>query len=141
MPDFKIHLSQAKHNEEAAKKLVNEPPYHDWGITAAFYSAIHYFEFWLFNQPEKHTETSIPLDQNGKPKCSLHSWREHLIQVKLNKKAFLSYRKLRNESNISRYLSSKNSMINKTAFDYHTPDDAKNLLNNELITFKKSIGI
>jgi len=42
--DYRVHLSQAKHNEEVALKLVNEPPYHDWGITAGFYSAIHYFE-------------------------------------------------------------------------------------------------
>lgn len=40
MADYRVHLSQAKHNEEVARKLVKEPPYHDWGITAGFYAAI-----------------------------------------------------------------------------------------------------
>ena len=82
MADRDIHLLQAMHNEEVANMLIEKNPYHDWGITVAFYALIHYFEYWLFNQPEKHTETSIPVDKNyGTP----YAWREKLIEKRLSK--------------------------------------------------------
>jgi hypothetical protein len=84
MADYDIHLSQAKHNEEVAKKLVKEPPCHDWGITAAFYAAIHYFECWLFNRAEKHTETSIPVGEDRKFLYTPHAWREKLVETNLS---------------------------------------------------------
>ncbi len=45
MTDYSVHLFQAQHNEQLASKLAVEPPFHDWGIPAAFYSAIHYVEY------------------------------------------------------------------------------------------------
>ncbi len=93
MADYTVHLSQAEHNEEVANRLVKEPPYHDWGITAAFYSAIHYLECWLFNRPEEHTETGIPVNPDGKLLYTAHAWREKIIEEKLNKDAFKSFRK------------------------------------------------
>lgn len=85
MANYRVHLSQAKHNEDVARKLVNEPPNHDWGITAAFYSAIHYLECWLFNRKEKHTETSIPVGEDGKFKYTPHAWREKIVERNLSK--------------------------------------------------------
>lgn len=145
MADFEIHISQAKHNEEVAKKLVNEPPYHDWGITAAFYAAIHYFEAWLYLQPEQHTETSIPIDEEGKLKYTPHAWREELIKNKLNEDAFESFRKLRVASETARYLSffrkGTKVWISKPASEFFTPQEAQKLVNAGLETFKNGIKI
>jgi len=148
MADRDIHLLQAMHNEEVANMLIEKNPYHDWGITAAFYALIHYFEYWLFNQPEEHTETSIPVDKNGKLRYTPHAWREKLIEKKLSKDAFKSFRKLRDASETARYLSLARiqpgvsmKWIPKPAPQYFNPNDAKNLVEKALETFKKEIGI
>jgi hypothetical protein len=148
MADYKIHLSQAKHNEEVALKLVKEPPYHDWGITAAFYSAIHYFECWLFNREEKHTEISIPFGEDGKFLYTPHAWREKLVERYLSKEAFKSFRKLRDASETARYLSfyrvhtgKTPSWLDRPAPEYFSQYDAKNLVEKSLKTFKIEIGI
>jgi hypothetical protein len=148
MADYGIHLSQAKHNEEVAKKLVKEPPCHDWGITAAFYAAIHYFECWLYNREEKHTETSIPVGEDGKFLHTPHAWREKLVERNLCKEAFKSFRKLRDASETARYLSFhrihpgiKPSWIDKPAPAYFSPKDAVNFVEKVLSNFKFELGI
>lgn len=148
MADYNVHLSQAKHNEEVANKLVNEPPYHDWGITAGFYAAIHYLECWLFDKKEKHTETSIPVDPDGKLLYTAHAWREQIIQKRLSKDAFKSFRKLRDASETARYLSlyrigagRSPNWLDKPASDYFKPEDAKTLVEKDLNTFKNELGI
>ena len=148
MADYRVHLSQAKHNEEVASKLVNEPPYHDWGITAGFYSAIHYFECWLFNREEKHTETSIPIGEDGKFLYTPHAWREKIIEKSLSKEAFKSFRKLRDASETARYLSLyraspgvQPAWIDKPASEYFSQDDAKSLVEKSLKIFKSELGI
>jgi len=148
MADYKVHLSQAKHNEEVALKLVKEPPYHDWGITAAFYSAIHYLECWLFNRKEKHTEISIPVGEDGKFLYTPHAWREKLVERYLSKEAFKSFRKLRDASETARYLSLYRvhsgkalSWLDRPASEYFSQDAAENLVEKSLKTFKNEIGI
>lgn len=148
MADYTVHLSQAKHNEEVANKLVKEPPYHDWGIAAAFYSAIHYLECWLFNEKEKHTETSIPVGQDGRFKYTAHAWREKIVEQKLRKDAFKSFRKLRDASETARYLSLYRigtermpQWLDKPAPDYFNPNDAKNMVEKSLMTLKLELNI
>src|SRR2546428_4691471 len=97
-----VHLSQAEHNREVARHLLDTPPRHDWAITAAFYSAIHYFESWLFDQPEAHTETSIPTGSDGRLRYTAHAWREQLVRTKLSKDSFKSYQQLHHASETAR---------------------------------------
>jgi len=148
MADYKVHLSQAKHNEELALKLVKELPYHDWGITAAFYSAIHYLECWIFNRKEKHTETSIPVGEDGKFLYTSHAWREKIVEKNLSKEAFKSFRKLRDASETARYLSLYRvhagmtpDWLDRPASEYFSQDDAKILVEENLKTLKIELGI
>jgi len=148
-----VHLTQAKHNEDVAKKLVRELTYHDWGITAAFYAAVHYFEFWLFTKPEKHSETSIPLKPDPlNPhslifKYSVHGWREKIIETELSGEAFVCFRELRSASETARYLTLSRvepgrepNWLNTSASDFFTPSEAGKLLIN-LETLKKELKI
>lgn len=152
MAYFEVHYSQAGHNCKLAAKLINEPPYHDWGITAAFYSAIHYFECWLYQEEtensKKHTETSIPKGNNDKLICSPHSWREKLIEKKLSKNAFKAYRKLREASETARYLSlyrvgceSSQNWLNIPASEYFSAQEARRLVNNDLKIFIEELRL
>lgn len=152
MADFGVHLSQAKHNQELANKLINEPPYHDWGITAAFYSAIHYFECWLYKNEKdpakKHTETSIPVRMDGKLRCSPHAWRETLIEDNLSKRAYKAFRFLRTSSETARYLSLHNigqsgnkKWLSTPASEYFSKDDAKRLVFNDLKNFIEELHL
>lgn len=148
MADFKVHLPQAKHNEEVANRLVQEYPFHDWGITAAFYAAIHYLECWLFNRKEKHTETSIPIGSDGKLLYTPHAWRERIVQNELSRDAFTSFRKLRDASETARYLSLYRigrahdpKWLDKPASNYFTQEDARNMVEKSLTTLKGKLGI
>ena len=104
-----IHLEQARHNEScAAFLLASAKPFHDWGVTAAFYSAVHLYEGWLYDQApdqsKKHTETSIPRSSAGEQQSTPHAWRESKIRS-IGKEAFKSYRHLKVASETARYLS------------------------------------
>ncbi len=116
------------------------------GITAAFYSAIHYFEGWLFKKPEKHTETSIPLDESGKLKYSPHAWREKMVE-KIGKDIFKSFRKLRDASETARYLSlsrigakRKPVWLKIPASEFFTREEAEKLIKKELKNLKNILG-
>lgn len=148
MADYPVHLSQAQHNEQLAKKLVEEPPFHDWGITAAFYSAIHYLECWLFNRSEKHTETSIPVGPDGKFQYTAHAWRERIVQKELKRDTFKSFRKLRDASETARYLSFYRigarrppRWLDKPASQYFKHEDAKSMVNKELVILRNELKI
>lgn len=146
MADYHVHLAQAEHNRQLAEKLLGEPLYHDWAITAAFYAAVHYFEQWLFSEPEKHTETSIPVDTKGRLRYTAHAWREKIIQNKLSKDAFRSFRKLRDASETARYLSLARisprgtpDWIPAPACQYFSLEYAKELVVKELSDFRESL--
>lgn len=148
MADYEVHLSQAKHNEEVTNKLIQEPPYHDWGITAAFYAAIHYLECWLFKRGEKHTETSIPIGEDGRYLYTAHAWREKIVETQLSKDAFKSFRKLRDASETARYLSlyrigpaRKPQWLDKPAPDYFNHEEAKQWVLKSLATLKSGLAI
>ncbi len=144
MADCLIHILQAEHNEKAANKLAFSPPYHDWGITATFYSAIHYFESWIFYTIYRHTETSIPIDNEGKRKYSLHRWREEIAFDKLTRKDWDILRKLRITSGIARYLNlgTKNiNWLNEPAFQHFKPQDTQKMVKKDLQILKKELKI
>ena len=148
MADYSVHLSQAKHNEELAKKLILEPPFHDWGITAAFYASIHYIESWLFKRPEKHTETSIPVGTDGRHKMSPHTWREKIAEKYFTKEAWKSFRKLRDASETARYLSLSRisprrepQWTDKPASQFFSPDDAKRLVQTDLTVIRPDLKV
>ena len=140
-----LHIEQARHNEEVANELVQNPPNHDWGITAAFYAAVHYVESWLFNKPEKHTETSVPI-AGGKLQCSVHAWRLRIVERYLSKAAFNSYQELKAASESARYLSlSKPGIfhipLSILASEYFHANDAQDMVKDNLETLKKELGI
>jgi len=149
MADYDIHFAQAEHNEKLSRKLINEPPFHDWSITAAFYAAIHYIECWIFNRKEKHSETSIPVYKKGRQKgkfmYSPHGWREKLVEMHSSKSTFKSLRKLREASETARYLSltklGYGNWIPSPASDYFSPSDALKLIKNDLSVLKKELHI
>jgi len=148
MADYSVHLSQAQHNEQLAIKLVQEPPFHDWGITAAFYSAIHYLECWLFNRREKHTETNVPVGPDGKLRYTYHAWRERIVERQLNRNAFISFRKLRDNSETARYLSlyrieagRRFQWLDRPASQYFRPEDAKSMVEKDLAVLRKELKI
>lgn len=105
MADKAVHLAQAKHNEQLAGKLLEDPPFQDWAITAAFYSAVHYIEGFLFDRPEQHTETSIPVRDDGEFAHTAHVWREKLVERRLGRAAHKAFRTLHVASEQARYLS------------------------------------
>jgi len=140
MADYQVHISQAEHNEETANMLVHNPPHHDWGITAAFYAAIHYVESWLFNNKngtKKHSETSVPLYNNGTRMYSFHTWRERLVKNNFGKNAWKSYMMLRNESNNARYLINTGMPAPK----YYSPKDAEDMILKDLAILKQEVGV
>lgn len=107
MADFPIHIAQADHNESLAAHLLNEAR-HDWAITVCFYAAIHYFEARLFlsfcQQDKKHTDTSIPTDEDGIYECGPHQWRINLIAEFLSDEVYSAFRTLKESSEWARYL-------------------------------------
>lgn len=152
MADYSVHLSQAQHNEQLASKLADEPPFHDWGIPAAFYSAIHYVECWLFNNRrsrlEKHTETSIFVGEEGRFELDPHAWREKLVDRNLSRRAFLSFRNLRNASETARYLSLYGvepsrwpKWLDIPASQHFESDAARKLVGTDLIDSKNELKL
>lgn len=147
MAGMEVHLAQGEHNREVAFHLL-EPPRHDWAITAAFYGAVHYVEAWLYDRPERHTETSIPLNADGEQRYSAHAWRERMIQVGLSRAGLTAFRKLRVASDIARYLllSRAAGAVPATwtavvAANYFTPEQARRLVENELEAIRREIRV
>ena len=132
MPPTATHWTQAEHNHDLARSLLT-PPNHDWAITVGFYSAIHFFEAWLFYQSEKHSEVSVPAHVS-----SVHTWRDQLVQKYLPPATAKAFRKLRTASETSRYLSSPvrapgaGGALTNTAFSYFSPSAAKGLVEGDL---------
>jgi len=145
MANVSTHLAQADHNREVARFLT-APPRHDWAITAAFYASVHYFEAWLFDQPEQHSETSVPTGADGRLRYTVHAWRERLIQKALSKDAFTSFRKLHENSEIARYLNlfqvgrgAPPSWTPAPAPSYFSPSQAQTLVEKDLERFRTAV--
>jgi len=147
MAEFAVHIKQADHNRQVALALLQQEPFHDWAITAAFYSAIHLFEAWLYHRGPKHSETDIPRDDKGDLKFSPHAWREKLVTDRLPRHAFKDYRHLKESSETARYLSLPRSAgpgANWTptgAWEHLSLDDARRMVNNHLASFTKTLDL
>jgi hypothetical protein len=140
MAGFLVHIAQAVHNEKLAEYLLDKP-YHDWAITASFYAAIHYFEACLFirrsDNSNRHSETCIPKDGEGKLKYGYHAWRAHLISELFSQQTWKAFRRLRNAGHEARYLApfpernaSTNAFLNQPAYENFEPETAKKLVNS-----------
>lgn len=147
MAEFAVHILQANHNRDVANLLIEQHPFHDWAITAAFYAAIHFFEAWLYDRGERHTETSIPVDSASKLLYSAHAWREKLVERDLPKEAFKAFRLLRDASETARYLSlyqmrtSTGRWIRQGAWEYFDQEAARKLVQSRLTTFQTELKI
>ena len=129
MADQNIHLQQAEHNHNIAKKLAKDKV-KDWSVTCAFYSALHYFEaaFIAADPKAGHTEVkyndlalNMPDYLKGK---SLHAFRDLLIN-KAFPKVRSQFAQLRYMSESARYLEKSK---NKCGFDFITEETAKKAL-------------
>lgn len=128
-----IHRQQAQHNEGLAQVIASSHIiYRDWIITCSFYAAVHYIEEKLCSNFNKHTESSIPCN-NNKPTMSPHRWREELVR-KHWPSIYPEYRKLHSASDMARYCKT-----GRLAIDYYQEQDALNFLNVSLQKIKNSI--
>ena len=130
MSDRIAHIRQAQHDEDLAKKLVeNGYQFKDWAVTAAFYAAVHYFEARLHQEPQFtcpgissrifHTESSIPTYGNStRYRYSHHGWREQLIRRNCDRATVTAYRELRNASQIARY--HEGVVVSSTAHEHYS---------------------
>jgi len=151
MAEFSIHMSQAKHNESLAEFLLDKP-YFDWSITACFYAAIHFVEARLFcdseDESNKHSETSIPIDDNGKFKYSSHTWRAIQISDRYSRDTWKAFRSLKEASETARYLShyvdrkTANAVFEVTpSFNIFTKRNSEFSLNQDLASIKKELKL
>jgi len=137
MSGLLAHLWQAGRNERLAKQLLSELTYKEWVVTVAFYSALHYVEAALNQVPGiVHAETSMPRGYPG----SLHDYREDLVSQHFSG-AWASYRKLRTQSVVARYLSTNRQFLQTPAEDYFGDSDARNFVNRDLDKVRRELGV
>jgi hypothetical protein len=102
-----LRLAHAQRNEQLNDKLIAEDIYHDWIVTTAFYSAIHYIEHKLFpctwlsklvaNLDEAHS--AMPYSSRK----SRHETRATLVKSHLYN-LHVEYEFLRKQSQNARYV-------------------------------------
>lgn len=147
MAVFSVHISQAKHNERVGNHLAGSPEMYDWGITAAFYSAIHYLEAKFFSLPRiLHTETNIPRSPDGELEYTAHAWRQQLIRLHLPRDVYRAFRKLRESSETVRYLSYGQvgqglPAAKVPSMQYFGQKDAQNMLHKDLQCLKAGLDL
>ena len=131
MPDLIHHVDQAGHNRGCATHLIDSGAApalcHDWAVTAAFYSAVHYVEAGFTSGVTGHTYS--------------HKVRNRRIPDLYGKKCWKSYRKLYNASSIARYLNPSGSRrsVGCAAHRYFTLDQAKGFVTDELAVVKQEV--
>lgn len=141
MASREVHLAQAGHNERFADELTQTMRYKDWVITAAFYAAVHYAEAFFFSiKGVKHSETSVPRDERGKPRVSLHTWRKTVLLDHCTGVAYTCYRNLQEASETARYLCADDAFLPATACDFFPDDQVRSLLDIDLSNFKQQVG-
>jgi len=129
---------QAGRNERLAKRLLDEADFKEWVITVAFYSAIHFVEAAFTSLPGiEHSEVSKPRRFPG----SMHDWREDLVLTNYPNDAWMSYRKLRTQSNTARYLiTDTGSPLGKPAEEYFSITDLHNFIYHDLHNLRTNLG-
>lgn len=150
MADLTIHDSQAKHNESIAQRLKSDTGCYDWAVISAFYSALHFFEEYLFFIEGKHSENSVPKitetykDGSTKThdKYSVHAWRVEQIRRKAATNAYIAYGKLKTNSENVRYLEGYNwSPSPIPSQQYISQSDVIKMIDVDLQEFKKLLKI
>lgn len=131
------HLWQAGRNERLAKQLLGELTYKEWVVTVAFYGGLHYVEAALNQVPAiVHSETSIPYNYQG----GLHDWRDDLV-LEHFPSAWTSYRKLRTQSIVARYLSTdRRAFLQQPVDDYFSDQDVHNFVHRDLDKIRRKLG-
>lgn len=128
------HLRQAWHNEAVAESLSDGDQAHDWAVTASFYSALHFFDHMLLGK-----KVSV-IEYANRRRFSPHTARSELAESHLDYKNEIRYRTLRIQSELARYMSSKNATpLTMAAFEYFDQAAAKNLV-GELKAFRVGLG-
>ena len=114
MASVNQHLRQARHNESLANMLLSDSPvrYPDWAVTAAFYAALHYVDYYFMCTasvaPARHDIRSSYINRDSRAK-----------------KIRFEYQNLRDRCDEGRYYCKRAS-----------PDIARGLLINELQAIK-----
>jgi hypothetical protein len=127
------HLHQSKHNQNCAKKLLQDDQYRDWAITVTFYSALHYTEAGLLSSDEKY----IP--KVGEEEDSAHQKRLKAVRKIFGDICYLAYKKLFEASFKVRYIEDFNRIGSIPSLQYFTFDDAQDFLTKKLETVKSEI--
>jgi len=128
------HLRQAQHNQQFAEHVADSGSAYDWAITACFYSSLHFFDHWLLGQRVKVTE----LARNDG--VSPHVARSRLARQKLSFADEVTYRTLRIQSELARYMSSKDGDgPQKAACDFFDESAARDRL-SDLQTLRQALG-
>lgn len=101
-------IDHAEHNRDACKDLRKGNIYHDWCITTAFYSALHYvnnkiFPFKLSPSVECNT---ISEAKNALRTKDLHETRAKMVELQCRDIA-KQYRWLKSNAHNSRYVTYK----------------------------------
>ena len=151
LSDRIAHIRQAQHNEELAKKLVEDGyQFKDWAVTAAFYAALHYFEARLHQEPPFtypgisgrifHSESSIPTyDNSARYRYSNHGWREQLIRRNCDRATVTAYRELRDASQIARY--HEGVVASTTAHEHYSNQEVERLITTLLERVKVGLEV
>lgn len=93
MPDTRVHLDQAEHNERFFGSF-DQTTYSDWAVTVLFYAALHYVDAFL-----AHAGFKYP---GG------HHTRDGLVNsVTQLRTISTEYFRLKNRSSSARYYSSR----------------------------------
>ena len=122
--DLVAHIGQAKHNRSCAEYLLAASGMHDWSITMAFYSALHYVEAAL-NTVNRSTLAAVSMDA-----YNAHHERRVALQSTSSKESFTIYRKLENACLDVRYLRNYRSASKiAPSLGYYSNVDARQYVN------------
>ena len=67
MGERQFHAARGRHNKEASDHLLDETPFLDWGITALFYSALHWVHALLATRDELDKDERHPRKHSAPP--------------------------------------------------------------------------
>lgn len=133
---------QASRNKRLAQQLISdlghpESSFKEWAVVTTFYTAVHLVEADLTTDAAiGHSETSRPT----KFRASIHEWRDNLVMQK-HRAIWVNFRKLRNESNVARYLSTSGGPIGQPVEDYFSESDVVAFMTNDLTRIELELGI
>jgi len=133
MTDFVSYIKQSKYNEEIAKYLLNSTKFHDWSITVAFYSAIHFVNAGLC------FEGLVINFQTTNNNDSIHAQRQRLVQSTYGNNCYKSYRRLRMASNEVRYLEKYRGIDDIPSLSYYDKNEAKVFFEKDLSCIKNEV--